>query len=254
MSGLFSLEGRTALVTGASSGLGRHFAATLAGAGARVAACARRADRLEELVGEIEASGGRAGAFPMDVTDPGSVVSAVDGAEAALGGIDVLVNNAGTTVTKKIADFTVEDYDRVMDTNLKGAWLVAQEVGRRMIARGRGGSIVNIASMAGLHTVRLLSVYGMSKAGVAHMTRFMAQEWARHDVRVNAIAPGYIETELNADFFASEKGREFVGRFLRKRVGKPADLDGVLLLLASGASDFVTGTVVEADDGLGLVM
>ena len=254
MSNLFSLEGRTALVTGASSGLGRHFSLTLARAGARVAVCARRADRLKELVEEIEAFDGRALAFSMDVTDHDSIVSAVDGAETELGAIRVLVNNAGTTVTKKVVDFTVEDYDHVMDTNLKGAWLVAQEVGRKMIAHGHGGSIVNIASMAGIHTVRLLSVYGMSKAGVTHMTRFMAQEWARHDVRVNAIAPGYIETELNADFFASERGREFVGRLLRKRVGKPADLDGVLLLLASSASDFVTGTVIEADDGLGLVM
>ena len=254
MSNMFSLEGQTALVTGASSGLGRHFALTLAKAGARVAVCARRADRLKDLVEEIEAFDGRAMAISMDVTDPDSIVTAVDAAETELGAIHVLINNAGTTVTKKIVDFSVEDYDFVMDTNLKGAWLVAQEVGRKMMAHGHGGSIVNIASMAGIHTVRLLSVYGMSKAGVVHMTRFMAQEWARYDIRVNAIAPGYIETELNAEFFASEKGQEFVNRFLRKRVGKPADLDGVLLLLASGASDFVTGTIIEADDGLSLVM
>ena len=254
MSNLFSLEGQTALITGASSGLGRHFALTLAKAGARVAVCARRADRLQELVEEIEAFDGRAMAFSMDVTDHDSIVKAVDAAETELGAIHVLINNAGTTVTKKIVDFSVEDYDFVMDTNLKGAWLVAQEVGRKMMAHGHGGSIVNIASMAGIHTVRLLSVYGMSKAGVVHMTRFMAQEWARYDIRVNAIAPGYIETELNTEFFASEKGQEFVSRFLRKRVGKPADLDGVLLMLASGASDFVTGTIIEADDGLSLVM
>jgi NAD(P)-dependent dehydrogenase (short-subunit alcohol dehydrogenase family) len=209
---------------------------------------------LNDLVQEIEAIDGCAMAFSMDVTDHDSIVAAVDGAESELGAIRVLINNAGTTVTKKIIDFNVKDYDLVMDTNLKGAWLVGQEIGRKMIAHGQGGSIVNIASMAGTQTVPLLSIYGMSKAGVIHMTRFMAQEWARHDIRVNAIAPGYIETELNSDFFSSEKGHQFMSRFLRKRLGKPADLEGVLLLLASSASDFVTGTVIEADDGLSLVM
>lgn len=254
MNNLFSLDGQTAVITGASSGLGRHFALTLARAGARVAVCARRADRLNDLVQEIEAIDGCAIAFSMDVTDHDSIVAAVDGAESELGAIRILINNAGTTVTKKIIDFNVKDYDLVMDTNLKGAWLVGQEIGRKMIAHGQGGSIVNIASMAGTQTVPLLSIYGMSKAGVIHMTRFMAQEWARHDIRVNAIAPGYIETELNSDFFSSEKGHQFMSRFLRKRLGKPADLEGVLLLLASSASDFVTGTVIEADDGLSLVM
>jgi NAD(P)-dependent dehydrogenase (short-subunit alcohol dehydrogenase family) len=254
VSTLFAVDGQTALVTGASSGLGRHFALALARAGARVAVCARRTDRLVDLVDEIAGFDGRAMAFAMDVTDGDSVRAAIDAAETELGPLSILVNNAGTGVSKKIVDFTPEDYDLVMNTNLKGAWLVAQESGRRMIAHGHGGAIINIASMAGIRLVGLLSVYGMSKAAVIHMTKYMAQEWARHDIRVNAIAPGYIETELNSEFFASERGKAFVDRFLRKRLGTPADLDGVLMLLASRASDFVTGAVIQADDGLSLIM
>lgn len=254
MNNIFSLTDQVAIVTGASSGLGRHFAHTLAKAGAKIAVCARRVSRLQSLVEEIQAFGGTAMAFSMDVTDHKGLVAAIDQIESDLGIIDILINNAGTTVTKKIVDFNIKDFDLVMDTNLKGSWLVAQEVGRAMISSKKGGVIINISSLSGHHTIPGLGVYGMSKAGVSSMTRYMAQEWARHNIRVNAIAPGYIETELNSQFFASKKGKKFLAGFLKKRLGKPSDLDGVLLLLASGASDFITGAVFDVDDGSSLVI
>ena len=248
------LDGQTALVTGASSGLGRHFSLTLAKAGAKVAVCARRTDKLASLVEEIEAFDGRAMAFAMDVTDVDSIAAAVDGAETELGPIAVLVNNAGLSVQKHAVDMTPEDYDLVVDTNQKGAYFTAVEVGKRMIAHGHGGSIINIASVAGLRPLGQLSAYCMSKAAVTHMTRTLAVEWARHNVRVNAIAPGYIETEMNSEYFASDHGQAFVKRFLRRRVGVPENLDGALLLLASPAGEFMTGEQIVVDDGLNLAM
>ena len=247
-----ALAGKAALVTGASSGLGRHMAMHLAGAGARVALAARRLDRLEAVAAEITELGGQARPLALDVTDAGSVAACVAAAEASLGGLDILVNNAGVAEAGWIADTEESAFDRVMDTNLKGAWRVATAVGRRMIERGRGGAIVNVASIAGVRAHRQLSVYGMSKAALIHMTRSMALEWARYRIRVNALAPGYISTGMNADFLDSEDGRRLVDGFPNRRVGYAADIEGPLMLLVSDAGAFITGTVLTVDDGQGL--
>lgn len=244
------LDGKTALVTGASSGLGDRFARSLADSGAAVAIAARRIDRLEQLAGAITKNGGRALAVAMDVTDVASIRAGVAAAEAAVGPIDVLVNNAGVSVPAGIGDVEEPDYDFVMNTNLKGAFFVAQAVGRSMIAAKRPGRIINIASAAGLQPLGQISVYGMSKAGVIHMTRAMALEWGRYNINVNALCPGYIETELNRDYWNTEGGRKLLSMLPRRRVGKPEDLDGLILLLASDQSGFVNGAVIAADDGL----
>ncbi len=244
------LDGKTALVTGASSGLGDRFARLLAESGAAVAIAARRLDRLEQLASAIAQNGGRAHAVAMDVTDVASVRAGVAAAEAALGPIDVLVNNSGVSVTARIGDIEEPDYDFVMNTNLKGAFFVAQAVGRSMIASKRPGRIINIASAAGLQPLGQISVYGMSKAGVIHMTRSMALEWGRYNINVNALCPGYIETEINRDYWNTEGGRKLLAQLPRRRVGKPEDLDGLVLLLASDRSGFVNGAAIAADDGL----
>ncbi len=242
------LAGKRAIVTGASSGLGARFAEVLAADGAEVVLAARRADRLDELVGKIASDGGRAQAVSLDVTDAddidGVVKQAVDG-----GGIDILVNNAGISIEKRLTDFTVEDYDRLMATNQRGAFFMAQHVGKAMIERGQGGKIVNIASVLASTVLAGLGIYGMSKAAVAHMTRTMALEWARFDIQVNAIAPGYIETEINSAFFKTEPGQKMVAKMLRGRLGQPKDLDGLLRLLVTADSDFITGTMLTVDDG-----
>ena len=246
------LDGKNALVTGASSGLGWRFATALAAAGARVAVAARRADRLETLKAEIERAGGRAHAVTLDVTDVASVRAGVAAAVATLGPLDLLVNNSGVSVTKRAGDVEEADYDFVMDTNAKGAFFVAQAAGRAMIAAKRPGRIINIASAAGLRALGQLSVYCMSKAAVIHMTRALALEWGRHGINVNALCPGYIETEINRDYWDTDGGRKLIGMLPRRRVGKPEDLDGLLLLLASEHSGFVNGAVIAVDDGLTL--
>ena len=246
------LDGKNALVTGASSGLGWRFATALAAAGARVAVAARRADRLQTLKAEIERAGGRAHAVTLDVTDVASVRAGVAAAAAALGPLDILVNNSGVSVTKRAGEIEETDYDFVMDTNAKGAFFVAQAAGRAMIAAKRPGRIINIASAAGLRALGQLSVYCMSKAAVIHMTRALALEWGRHGINVNALCPGYIETEINRDYWDTDGGRKLIGMLPRRRVGKPEDLDGLLLLLASEHSGFVNGAVIAVDDGLTL--
>jgi NAD(P)-dependent dehydrogenase (short-subunit alcohol dehydrogenase family) len=242
------LEDKTVLVTGASSGLGRHFAARLAAEGARVVAAARRTDRLADLVAEIAGAGGRAAAVALDVTDAASVAQAFDGAEAAFGPVSVLINNAGVAGGKAALELTEADWDAVMDTNLKGAWAVATEAARRMEATG-GGAIVNIASIYGFGVGRGVLPYAVSKAGVVQMTKAMALEWARYGIRVNALAPGFIETDLNRDFLASDAGQALKKRIPQRRFGAPADLDGPLLLLAGEGSRFMTGSVVTVDGG-----
>jgi NAD(P)-dependent dehydrogenase (short-subunit alcohol dehydrogenase family) len=244
------LDGKHALVTGASSGLGWRFATALAEAGARVTLAARRTDRLEALKTGIEGAGGRAHAVGVDVTDVASVRAGVAAAEAALGPLDILVNNSGVSVTKRAGDVEEADYDAVMDTNAKGAFFVAQAAGRAMIAAQRPGRIINIASAAGLRVLGQLSVYCMSKAAVIHMTRALALEWGRYGINVNALCPGYIETEINRDYWRTDAGKKLLGMLPRRRVGKPEDLDGLLLLLASERSGFVNGAVIAADDGL----
>jgi NAD(P)-dependent dehydrogenase (short-subunit alcohol dehydrogenase family) len=244
------LDGKHALVTGASSGLGWRFAATLAAAGARVSIAARRTDRLEALRAEIERAGGRAHAVALDVTSVASVRAGVAAAEAALGPLDILVNNSGVSVTKRAGEVEEADYDFVMDTNAKGAFFVAQAAGRAMIAAKRPGRIINIASAAGLRVLGQLSVYCMSKAAVIHLTRALALEWGRYGINVNALCPGYIETEINREYWETDGGRKLIAMLPRRRVGKPEDLDGLLVLLASEHSGFVNGAVIAADDGL----
>ena len=246
---MFRLDGKTALVTGASSGLGRRFAKVLATAGARVAIAARRTDRLDELAREITAAGGTALAVAMDVTRVESISAAITQVEKGLGPVNILVNNSGVAVDKRLGRFTEADYDKVMDTNLKGAFFVAQEVGQRMIDAKRPGSIINIASTAGLRPFTTLGVYGMSKAGLIYMTRAMASEWARRDISVNAMCPGYISTELNAHHWETDAGKKLIAMLPRQRVGKEEDLDGLLLLLASDAARMINGAIIPIDDG-----
>jgi NAD(P)-dependent dehydrogenase (short-subunit alcohol dehydrogenase family) len=250
-----NFEGKIALVTGASSGLGARFAKALAGAGAQVVLASRRVDRLKELRAEIEASGGAAHVVTLDVTDLASIKAAVAHAETEAGPIDILVNNSGVSTTQRLLDVTPEDYAYVMDTNLRGAFFVAQQVAKRMIARAKGDPkkqhrIINIASVAGQRVLPQIGVYCMSKAGVIHMTKAMAVEWGRHGINVNAICPGYISTEINEDYFASEQGRRLIEMLPRKRPGKPEDLDGLLLLLAGEDAHFINGAVISADDGM----
>lgn len=260
MSYCIDLSGRVALVTGASSGLGAQFARTLSKAGAAVVLAGRRVERLKTLRAEIESMDGGAHVVGMDVTDPDSIRAAVAHAETEMGTIDILVNNSGVSTTQKLTEVTPEDYDYVMDTNTRGAFFVAQEVGKRMLARARGaapgtftgGRIVNIASMAGLRVLSQIGVYAMSKAAVIHMTRAMALEWGRYGINVNAICPGYIDTEINHHHWGTEQGQKLVQMLPRKRIGKPADLDTTLLMLCANESHFVNGAVIQADDGFGV--
>ena len=243
------LHGKTALVTGASSGLGRHFARTLAGAGARVALAARRLDRLEALAAEIAAAGGHAFAVQLDVRDGASVDAALERVAAECGPPDILINNSGVAVTRPVLELDEAEWGAVLDTNLSGAWRVARAAARRMAAAGRGGSIVNIASILGVRVAAQVSAYVASKAGLIGLTHALALELARHSIRVNAIAPGYIETEMNRDFFATPAGEALIKRVPQRRIGRPQDLDGALLLLASDASAFMTGAVIAVDGG-----
>jgi NAD(P)-dependent dehydrogenase (short-subunit alcohol dehydrogenase family) len=260
MSYEIDLSGRVAFVTGASSGLGAQFARTLSQAGAAVVLAARRVERLKTLRAELEAAGGDAHVVELDVTDTDSIASAVAHAETEMGTIDILVNNSGVSTTQKLVDVTPEDYDFVMDTNTRGAFFVAQAVGKRMIARAKGaapgtfigGRIVNVASMAGLRVLGQIGVYAMSKAAVIHMTKAMALEWGRYGINVNALCPGYIDTEINHHHWQTEAGQKLVNMLPRKRVGHPQDLDAVLMMLCSNQSHFVNGAVIAADDGFGI--
>lgn len=250
-----NFKGKVALVTGASSGLGARFAKVLAEAGATVVLAARRTDRLKELRAEIESAGGAARLVTLDVTDHDSIKSAIAHAETEAGPIDILVNNSGVSTTGKLVDVTPDDYDFVFDTNTKGSFFVAQEVAKRMILRSKAEParqfrIINIASVAGLRVLSQIGVYCMSKAAAVQMTKAMALEWGRYGINVNAICPGYIETEINRDYFASEGGKKLIDVLPRKRVGKPEDLDGLLLLLASDESRFINGAIMTADDGM----
>jgi NAD(P)-dependent dehydrogenase (short-subunit alcohol dehydrogenase family) len=246
---LFSVEGKVALVTGASSGLGDNFARVLAARGARVVACARRTDRLDALVAEVSRNGGEALAVAMDVTDAASVQNAFARATQAFGAPDIVVNNAGIAHTRPSLELAEAEWRQVLDTNLDGAWRVAQAAARAMVAAEKGGSIVNIASILGLRVASQLLAYSAAKAALVQVTKALAIEWARHRIRVNAIAPGYVETEINRDFFATDAGEAVVKRVPQRRIGKPSDLDGALLLLASDAGSYMTGSIVVVDGG-----
>ena len=221
---------------------------------------ARRIERLKALRAEIEADGGDAHVVALDVTDTDSIKSAVAHAETEMGTLDILVNNSGVSRTQKLVDVSPDDYDHMMDTNTRGAFFVAQEVAKRMIARSSGaapgtfigGRIVNVASMAGLRVLGQIGVYAMSKAAVVHMTRAMALEWGRYGINVNALCPGYIDTEINHHHWQTEAGKRLIQMLPRKRVGQPQDLDVVLMMLCANESRFINGAVISADDGYGV--
>ncbi|SMF25226.1 NAD(P)-dependent dehydrogenase, short-chain alcohol dehydrogenase family [Tistlia consotensis] len=254
MTDLLDLTGKTALVTGASSGLGRHFAQVLARHGARVAVAARRTERLEALCAEIEGPGGRAMPVHLDVQLPDSVERAVAATETELGPISVLVNNAGIAASRPALETSFEEWNQVVSTNLSGAWLVAQATARHMARLGHGGSIVNIASILGLAGASQVPAYCAAKAGLVNLTRALAGELARHEIRVNALCPGYVATDLNRDFLESPAGESLKKRIPQRRFGLPQDLDGILLLLASDASRYMTGAVIAVDGGQSAVL
>ncbi|MGC2774771.1 MAG: SDR family NAD(P)-dependent oxidoreductase [Bradyrhizobium sp.] len=249
MSDLFDVSREVILITGASQGLGRQFARVLSAHGAAVALAARRTGKLETLEEEIKAKGGRAAAVEMDVTSTASIAKAIDAAEAALGPVTVLINNAGIAVEKLAVEQSEADWDAVIGANLKGAYFAATEVARRMIARKAGGNIINIASVLGFGVVKFISPYAISKAGVVQTTKALALEFAAHDIRVNALAPGYIDTDINHDVWATPAGEKLIKRIPQRRVGHESDLDGAIMLLASNASRYMTGSVVTVDGG-----
>lgn len=249
----FSLAGQTALVTGASSGLGAHFAAVLAAAGAKVAVAARRIDRLEQLSADITRQGGAAHPVSLDVTDAGSIAQAFDAAEAALGPVSILINNAGVPSQSSFLKITPKEWRDTLSVNLDGVFAVGQEAANRMAKAGNGGAIINIASILGFANAKTLTPYCASKAAVVSLTKSMALELARDRIRVNAIAPGYFSTEINAGFTETEAGKKMTARIPMRRFGNLPDLDGPLLLLASDAGRFMTGTVLTVDGGQLLV-
>ncbi len=244
------LTGQVALVTGATSGLGRRFATTLAAAGASVVAAGRRQERLDEVCAEITAAGGTAVGVPLDVTDAGQIAAAVDAAEAAFGTVTILVNNAGIPDAQRAHKMSLELVDAVLDTNVRGPWLLACEVARRLIAAEQPGRIVNISSIGGYHYQGGgAALYSVSKAALTRITEVLAVEWARFGINVNGIAPGSFESEMMAGMM--ERIGDFTQMLPRKRLGRPSQLDSTLLYLVSPASECVTGTIVKVDDGQG---
>ena len=243
------ISGRVAFVTGASSGLGRHFAQVLGKAGMHVAVAARRLPHLEALEQELNATGHVARAFALDVTDEKSVDSAITNAEQTLGPVHVLVNAAGVTLSKPALEQSTDDWDRVIDTNLRGAFLMSMAAARRARAAERPLVIINIVSVLGIRQAGGVAPYAVSKAGLIQLTRCLALELARHDIRVNAIAPGYVRTDINEEFLSSAAGSALIKRIPQRRLGELSDFDGTLLLLASDASRYITGEVIAVDGG-----
>ena len=246
MKDIFNLEGKTALITGASSGLGKHFAKTLSTAGASVILSARRIDNLEALKNEI---GDKAFCIPLDVTSAESVEHLVKEIRNTTGSVDILVNNAGVSDPRRFKDLTEESWNYVLETNLNGAFRMAKAVTDIFLEDKKRGSIINIASILGLRVGLNLTSYAAAKAGLVQLTKSMALELARSNIRVNAIAPGYILTEINNDFFDTEEGQGYIKSIPMKRLGLESELDGVLLLLASDASSFMTGSIIPVDGG-----
>ena len=245
----FSLEGKVALVTGASSGFGRHFAPVLAQAGAKVVLAARRTELILDAAEAINDAGGEAVAITMDVTSSASVTDALDQVERTLGVVNVVINNAGITVPKLLLDLTDEDWERVIDTNLNGVAFVTRESARRMIEAGVGGSIVNIASILAERVQKALTNYAASKAAVVQFTKTAALELAQHNIRVNALCPGYFQTELNGEWFKTAEGQALIKRIPQRRTGELHELNGPLLLLASDAGSLMTGSSITVDGG-----
>jgi len=249
---MFDVTGHVALVTGGGSGIGKHFAGALARNGASVLVAGRRRERLEQTAEAIRSEGHRAFAVEMDVAREASVVAAIDAAERAAGLIDILINNAGMAGTHSAAETPEHEWDAIVDTNLKGAWLCAREVARRLIAQGKRGSIINVASILGLVTQKGTAPYSASKAALVHLTRVLASEWVRHGIRVNALAPGYIMTDMAQAFFATPRGAKVIQLIPQRRVGTVDELTAPMLLLASDASSYMTGAVIPIDGGLSL--
>ncbi|MEM7767677.1 MAG: glucose 1-dehydrogenase [Pseudomonadota bacterium] len=239
------LTGKTALVTGASSGFGAHFVRVLAASGATVIAAARREDRLKALTRDVEAGGGRAAPLALDVTDHAAVQAAFDN----VGAVDIVVNNAGVSGATRALETPPDEWDWVYDVNTRGVWFVAQAAAQRMVAAGKGGSIINIASITGVRPAGGNIAYGSSKAAVIQMTRNLALDWARHKIRVNAVAPGYFQTDINENFLAGDHGQSMIKRIPQRRTGEFEELTGPLLLLASDASSYMTGSVLAVDGG-----
>jgi NAD(P)-dependent dehydrogenase (short-subunit alcohol dehydrogenase family) len=248
----FSVEGQVALVTGASSGIGLHLAEVLALAGAKVALAARRTELLERACEAIRKRGGTCLPVAIDVTNQNSIAAALEAAEVGLGGLSVLVNNAGVVVSKPFFEHTEEDWDHVVDTNLKGAWMMARAFAQHLVGKKRGGRIVNIASVLSFRTIARVPSYLAAKAGLLHLNGAMAMELARYNILVNAIAPGYVVTDFNREFLESEAGLKLAARVPMKRVGQVADLGGALLFLCSPASAYVTGACISVDGGHGI--
>ncbi len=254
------LSGRVAFITGASSGLGAQFARTLASAGAAVILASRRVEKLKDLRATIDGEGGDAHVIELDVTDHDAIKSAVAHAETEVGSIDILVNNSGVSTTQRLQDVSPDDFDYIFNTNVKGAFFVAQEVGKRMLARATGaapgsytgGRIINVASMAGLRVLPQIGAYCMSKSAVIQMTKAMALEWGRFGINVNAICPGYIDTEINHRHWQTDAGQKLINMLPRKRVGQLQDLDALMVMLCSDQSHFINGAVIAADDGFGV--
>ena len=254
------LSGRVAFITGASSGLGEQFAKTLSRAGAAVVLAGRRIERLKDLRAQIEAEGGDAHVATLDVTDITSIKAAIAHAETEVGPIDILVNNSGVSTTQRLQEVGESNFDDIFNTNVKGAFFVAQEVGKRMLARAKGvspqvhagGRIINIASTAGIKVLPQIGVYCMSKAAVIQMTKAMALEWGKYGINVNAICPGYIDTEINHHHWSTEQGQKLIQMLPRKRIGETKDLDALLVMLASSEGHFINGAVISADDGFSI--
>jgi len=247
---MFDLSGEVALVTGASSGLGRRFAKVLAAQGAKVVLCARSTDKLDAVKAEIEFARGDAACVALDVSDAKGITAAFDAAEAAFGTVTILINNAGIAKPAKAIDMSHQDWRTVLAVNLDAVWFVAQEAARRMAAAGKPGTIINTASILSFLVGKGMASYAVAKAGVVQATKSLALEVARHNIRVNAIAPGYVLTEINRTFFDTDAGQDVIKTIPQRRIGDPADLDGTLLLLASAkASGFMTGSTIVIDGG-----
>jgi NAD(P)-dependent dehydrogenase (short-subunit alcohol dehydrogenase family) len=249
---MFDLTGHTALITGGGSGIGRHFAEVLSHHGATVVVAGRHLETLEATVASIRSRGGSASAVGMDVAHEPSVCAAIDAAQKAAGIIDILINNAGITGSKNAIDTSAADWDAIVETNLKGSWLCAREVARRLIAEDKRGCIVNVASILGLMTQKGTAPYGASKAALIHLTRILASEWVRYGIRVNALAPGYITTDMADGFFGTPRGQKVMQMIPQRRVGTVDDLTAPMLLLVSDASAYMTGATIPVDGGLSL--
>ncbi len=249
MDNLFGLTGKVALITGASGGLGGHFAEVLGRAGASVLVAGRRQRPLDEMANRLGNLGLHAHALAIDVTDESSVRSAFDQAQALCGLVDIIVCNAGVATNKSSLSLSVREWDQVVDVNLKGCWMVGNEAARRLVQAEQPGCVINVSSILGYRVAGNVLPYTVSKAALEQMTKALALEWARYGIRVNALAPGYIETDLNREFFASDAGRAMINRIPQRRLGQVADLAGALLFLASGASAYMTGSSIVVDGG-----